>query len=480
MKQGILQVVARNAEAQGIFSEEKKVLIAVSGGPDSLFLLHAFCRIFPEKKGQMVVAYIHHGLRKNADVEKEFVQQVSNTLDLSFFSCSVTITKTSGESLENLARSARYHALSRLALEQGCSVVATGHTCDDQAETVLMNLFRGTGLKGLRGMLPLSPVPGSKKILLVRPLLEIMKKDIVEWLIEEKIVFMIDESNEEPIFRRNIIRNEIVPRIIELYPAFQRKIAETAQLLQGDYEVLESLARNSLSVKKGEYAVRREDFSSFSDALKKMVVRVAVQEVSGSLYMPSRRSVDSAIRAAKKRSGIQSFIPHNVEMRIGREYLIFARMMPIGFHKKIEPVVVESTGIFSVGDRFLTVTRVCFEDRFLSNPDLFTAYVNGDRLEFPFSLERAEKGMRFVPLGMEREVCIEKFWKTHRPRDGRQEKLPMVLTKGEEIVWVPGSLISQKYRLVAGCGVVAFSLKDAESGSGNMTQERVSSNGRDS
>ena len=183
-------------------------IVAVSGGADSVALLMALHANKPA--GGLIVAHLNHGLRgAESDADEQFVRALSLELDRPCRVTRVDLARDApGENLEAAARAARYRWFGGLALELGAGWIATGHHADDQAETVLHRLMRGTGLQGLRGIAPIrrdGPVP------VLRPLLTVPRQELVEFLAELRQEYRTDSSNADPRFTRNRIRHELLP-----------------------------------------------------------------------------------------------------------------------------------------------------------------------------------------------------------------------------------------------------------------------------
>lgn len=216
------------------------IVVAVSGGPDSVALLRALVAVCP---GKIVVAHLNHGWRGvESDADEEFVGNLAASLrsradsEVVFRSERVTVTESErGEGLEAAARRVRYEWLGRVAEVEGCWWVATGHTADDQAETVLFNLIRGTGVAGLAGIAPRRPLLDGVE--LVRPLLKVRRADVLAYLRSIDQPFRRDSTNDDPSFTRNRIRNDLLPRLAK---EFNPRIAEVLSSLAEQAGAVES------------------------------------------------------------------------------------------------------------------------------------------------------------------------------------------------------------------------------------------------
>ena len=224
-----------------LLQPQKPLLVAVSGGPDSLCLLDALWRL----GFSPVVAHLDHQLRSSSGSEAETVRQAAIERGLEFTLGRQDVhaqADKNGLSIEEAARGARYGFLFAQAAQVGAQAVAVGHTADDQVETVLMHLLRGAGLSGLKGMLYRQlPNAWSQDIPLVRPMLGVWRDEIWGYLQEHSLMPVIDESNLDTRFYRNRLRRELIPYLENYNPRLRQSIWRMADLLTGDHETLEML-----------------------------------------------------------------------------------------------------------------------------------------------------------------------------------------------------------------------------------------------
>lgn len=211
---------------------DETVIVAVSGGADSAALLIAFASLSKRRKisGSLIAAHLDHGLRdKESDGDREAVRELAGKLGVTFFCEKAKIANTGN--LEQNARNARYTFLEQVAHKYGSRMVVTGHTLNDQAETLLMNLIRGSGPDGLAAMPAVKQFNASSDIKLVRPLLSwAMRADTESYCREMSYEFRIDAMNLDPSFRRVRIRREVLPLLAELNPKIVQTLAATSQL----------------------------------------------------------------------------------------------------------------------------------------------------------------------------------------------------------------------------------------------------------
>ena len=225
------------AGKHGLFGENDSILLAVSGGPDSVVMLDYFAKQARRRRLTLLVAHLNHGIRgKNADKDEAFVKRLGRAYGIETVTCRrdvPALAKRKGISVEHAARQARYEFLSGLAAKRKFRVVATAHHADDHAETILLNLMRGTEPKGLLGIpvkRPLSAAkPAGTKV--IRPLLSVTRTEILAYIKANGLAYRRDESNENEKYRRNWLRKTLIPLIEKKQPQFRTRLTELSAKL---------------------------------------------------------------------------------------------------------------------------------------------------------------------------------------------------------------------------------------------------------
>ncbi|MCM1128860.1 MAG: tRNA lysidine(34) synthetase TilS [Alistipes senegalensis] len=218
--------------------------VAYSGGRDSTVLLH-LAQAYAQKKGWRLAAFhIHHGLNREADAWLAHCRRICAALGVDFDACRVTLQETE-DGIEAAARSARYAALAALCRRHGVKLLLTAHHEDDQAETVLMQLLRGSGTAGLSGMEVLGPVPGEPDgsgLLLLRPLLSVSGQAIACWAAAQQLAWVEDDSNQDSRYARNALRQQVMPVLARLFPGAAHRLSRSAGHMQAAERLLASMA----------------------------------------------------------------------------------------------------------------------------------------------------------------------------------------------------------------------------------------------
>ncbi len=260
----------------------KRVLVAVSGGPDSIALLDALVELKEFLRLDFAIAHFNHRQRIESEEEEEFVRSLGKRYGIPVFVGHLSGELPAGVGKEAAMRSARYRFLLDTAKERGYSTVALAHHLDDQAETVLLNLLRGAGTQGLRGMLPKRTIEG---IELVRPLLDVSRGEIEDYIRKRGLEFRIDKSNFSSEFLRNKVRLELLPYLErEFNPRIKERLAILAKVLAYDFEFISSIAGKELEKlviyeSEGEVMLSSASFMGLPEALKRQVFRLVIEKV---------------------------------------------------------------------------------------------------------------------------------------------------------------------------------------------------------
>lgn len=265
------------------------VLVGVSGGPDSVTLLHVLCDLKKEYSLNILIAHLDHKFRgeESAD-DRRFCEGLAKkyNLEITWQEIDVPrIAKEKGISPEEAARFERYDFFKRLAKERGIDKIAVGHTRDDQAETVLMRIIRGAGMKGLRGISPVKDMQGFR---IIRPLIEISRKEVEDFVSEAGLKFRKDSSNEKTVFTRNKVRLELIPLLEKDFnPNVKEVLVNMAENLQVEDDFLSRYARRKFKsvskIKHAEIFIDLKKFKKQPEAVRKRILRAGLEELKGDL-----------------------------------------------------------------------------------------------------------------------------------------------------------------------------------------------------
>jgi tRNA(Ile)-lysidine synthase len=272
--------VKNTIKRYNLIDKGDKVLIGVSGGPDSVALLYLLNSLRKELKLTLYIAHLDHKLRRDSFKDRIFVERLAQKLKIPVFAGEINIKQLAKQgSIEEIARNARLGFLFKVAKDIKADKIALGHNLDDQAETVLMRILRGTGLYGLSGILPKRKIAGYE---IVRPLIEIRRKGIESYLKRKKIKPRIDKSNLEDIYFRNKIRNRLLPLLEKEYNENIKEIlSNMAQSLGYDYDYLMGVAPRTMKGAKHKLNLNR--FTKLHTALQRLILRLSIARIKGDM-----------------------------------------------------------------------------------------------------------------------------------------------------------------------------------------------------
>ena len=268
------------------------LLCAVSGGRDSVCLLHYLANLAPDRGFSVAAAHLNHKMRPEAQRDEDFVRALCRKLDVPFYTEAVPVYETAeqwGLGVEETGRRLRYDFLQRTADTIGAERIATAHHAQDQAETVLLNLLRGTGPEGLAGI---PPVRGR----IVRPLLQTSRREIEDYLEEHGLSHVEDSTNQDTHYARNRLRRELWPQMEAINPALTRAIGRTAEILRSENPYLDRLAADYLP--QSGTALETARLLSAPEALRPRILRLLLQRLPGGKRDVSAVHIDALLALA--------------------------------------------------------------------------------------------------------------------------------------------------------------------------------------
>lgn len=439
------------ADKNNLFSSGETVVVAVSGGPDSLCLLEML-KLFSESlQLKLVVAHLDHCLRPEGRDEAAGIAALAQSLSLPFELKAVDIKaykEELGVGEEEAGRLARYNLLFEAARKYGAEKIATGHHRDDLAETVLLNVIRGSSVDGMAGILPNSRRHDFK---LVRPLLCLWRSEIEAYCSERGLRPYTDSSNLETDYKRNKVRLELIPHIEEVYnPRVREALARLADMAARDRLFLGRLAR--LKYKKivqicgKETVFKLHDLNSMPPALLGRVICLALQK-----YLPAGKiaaiHVDQLTALAESnKTGLQVTLPGNLIAHIAYNKMVIAPGCDCS-EALAESVELPVPGKVCLPSGYVITARLAYADDLCWPPPNYRACLDYKKLpSVPLTVRNRKPGDRFFPHGAPGGKKLKDFMIDQKiPRQFR-DKLPLVVA-GKEVIWPAGTRIAEPYKI---------------------------------
>ncbi|MEA3429449.1 MAG: tRNA lysidine(34) synthetase TilS, partial [Thermodesulfobacteriota bacterium] len=458
--------------AYRMFQPGDSVLICVSGGPDSVALLHILLSLAPEFSYTLGIAHLNHCLRKkDSDDDAEFVASLAKQLNLPCYIKKKDVRKYQKQhklSLEEAARHVRYAFYDQVAKRNGFNKIALGHHSDDNAELVLMYLLRGSGPLGIAGIPPVRNFKNSDRQI-VRPLINVKRSEIIDFIEAKELKYVFDKSNNDLRYLRNRVRHQLIPL---LKGSYNLRIVETINRLSLIIRCEEKWIENNINsvFKKSIISIRNDKIilsatkiGEIDPAAQRRVIRKAIAAVKGDLRRIAFSHIDSAVSLLKSEKSFASIdLPDCIRIERNKDLLCFAkekkRLRSLNIKSgNIEPISFEYS-IIKPGHKPVSIyikeinLRLKFSKINIKNlPDIHCAghniaFFDMVDLAFPLILRPFSHGDRFQPLGMSGTQKVKSFFINNKISRLTRLKYPMLLSKGK-IIWVVGLRIDDSAKI---------------------------------
>lgn len=428
---------------------KNRILIACSGGADSVVLLDSLYQLRTVYDLDLQVAHINHGLRgTESDGDEAFVIDLARRYDIS---CTVRrfdtaeIEEIHANNLEESARTLRYRKLEHTAVELDCSFIATGHTRSDQAETVLHRIVRSTGLTGLAGILPLRT---DLSIPVIRPLLFAGREQIIRYAQENQLSYRQDAMNADLRFTRVRIRRQLLPLLRKNFnPQIEEALNHLASLAQDDEAFWQSYVEN-LRLRVGEATegspADRRRFLHLTCAEQSRLIR---RYCSLHGIEPTWLQIESVLSLLRSERP-QSETHLSADFRFYRRYDDFYLAPPLDLHEPTPEYTIRIPGITGIPDMQIRVETVIVPANVhhIKPLETHTAEFDADKVRHPIVIRTRREGDVIRPLGMDGTKRIKKIFQEKRVPLENRERIPL-LCFDEDIAWIAGFCMSDTYRI---------------------------------
>lgn len=427
-----------------LICQGEKILVGFSGGPDSVFMLHLLIKFSRRLKIELTAFHIHHGLRgKDADEDENFCRDFCYNRKIKYDSVKKRVKSFAHRnrfSLEEAGRIIRYNEFKRILKKKKLDKIATAHNANDNTETVLLNLIKGTGLDGISGI----PV---KRENIIRPILCFTREEISTYLDKNIIPFRIDRSNEETDFERNFLRNKVMPLIKErLNPSIDSAVLVSSEnfrnvrdyILESESEAFRNISRN----KEGNILIPVSDLKNTRESLKGLLLKTMLErELNTPLFSVDIRKIFSLTDAQTGRKvelsgGIVVFKERHYLKLLNR--LNYTDNFNVNLHigeKKTTPA-----GKISI--------QRCNRDTMVYSNNKNKEYIAADSLSTEFTIRRWKPGDSFRPLGMKGSKKVSDFLNEQKV-ESSGKKNHLILLNKNKVVWIIGLRIDDRFKVTS-------------------------------
>jgi tRNA(Ile)-lysidine synthase len=471
MKRSVLSTIKKNNMLEG----GDGVIVAVSGGPDSVALLSVLNDMRNLLNLRLVAAHLNHCIRGDAaKMEADFVTELCAKMHvpLEYGEADIPLLqKRSGHSLEETARTERYKFLEKVAQRHSASKIALGHHRRDQAETIMMNILRGSGIRGLRGMTPV------RNGTFIRPLLEVSREDILLYLQEAQLPFMTDTSNKDETYLRNRIRMELMPLLRKRFnPSVEEALIRLADIARREDEYLNGIVKELL-LSWDQWPIQEEASFSISrlcelhDAIKNRIFMTILNAMSAEGQGNARVHIRALGMLSAPGHGKGSIdLPGGIKAQRSGERLIICKMtIPKSIRQaqkhRIAGIVMQTAErpvqlpgmqpIYvpipsqGIGLKFTCVTN----PGTIADDSKLCASINYERIVPPVYVRKPMHGDRFQPFGMKGTKKLKKYFIDEKV-SGLIRKNTLLLVDSIGILWIVGMRMSERCRVTELTGKV--------------------------
>ena len=423
------------------------VLVAVSGGPDSMCLLDVLNGLSDKLDIRLVVAHYNHGLRESEDEnETRLVEKVAESMELPFVTEKAFLLENGSASLEERARDARYGFLEKMRAHYHARRIAVGHNLNDQAETVLMRLLRGSGPSGMAG------IPPIRDNRIIRPLIEIKREEIMRYLAAHELPYAIDSSNSNPRHLRNRVRLELLPMMQDYQPRIIEHLGRLSIILRAEDAFLDKQAadwidREAVQESAGPISVPVLPFKKLPVPLKNRVVRFLLKKIQKNLHRIDHDHIKMISGLAHNRNPQAMLdLPNGIIVRKEYDSLLFtrgAKNVPRDFC-----YTIKGPGTLDMEDIGVNLLIEEMDGGFIPDKGASrsTAYLDAEKLPYPLVLRNFRQGDRFIPLGMKGHKKVKNFFIDLKVPSGTRFVTP-ILTSRDRVVWICGYRIDDGFKV---------------------------------
>ncbi|MCK9320774.1 MAG: tRNA lysidine(34) synthetase TilS [Bacteroidales bacterium] len=414
-----------------LFENNQTILLAVSGGIDSMIL----CDLFLKSNFKFAIAHCNFHLRgeeSNRDERfvREYAQKNNIKIHVKDFD-TYSYMKEKGKSMQVSAREMRYSWFNELLKEEGYSYIATGHHIDDSIETFFMNILRGTGIAGLHGIL-------QKVNLVIHPLLFTGRAEIVNYQKENKLEFVEDSSNATTKYTRNKIRHELIPLVKEIAPNFDKIISKEIERFRETEVVFRSVINDA---KTELLEIENQTIKISIEKLKSYVPQKIFMYEILSDFGFNEATINSIEDALLETSGKQ-FYSETHRLVKDRDYLLIVKNKPQNLNQYL--IEESQTSVYSPIILHMEILKDLQYVKIPKNKEV--AMLDYDKLSYPLILRKWKKGDSFFPYGLQGEKKISEFYKNLKYSILDKEN-QWLLCSENDIIWVVGQRIDDRYKI---------------------------------
>ncbi len=429
-----------------LLKENDRVLVAFSGGPDSTALLYLLIKLKSKIAFDISAVHVNHNIRKEEALKdekfcKKFCEKYKITLHIVSENIPL-LAKKEKTGIEETARNFRLKSFEKLCNEYNYNKIAMGHHADDQVETVLFRLFRGSGRTGLKGM-------SIKRDKIIRPLLETKRTEILDYLKKHKIKYIEDSSNFENYYQRNFIRNELIPVIKKkINPSVDKSILNFSESISLEEDFLDSLTNKAVKkvvrVTPGrKFQLDLNLFNNYDLWLKRRLLRFCLFELSRSKTMPDKEIINRLVSLVEK-NGKEISLPGKIQAKLDNSGLILFERFKNNY--QVELPIGETVSLNLPNYKFYSCKTSLNSFKKLVKRNAFTIFLDYNLIKFPIYIRNINQGDRCRFLGMKGSKKISNYLIDKKIPKVYRDEIPLLFDQAG-IIWLVGCEIADRVKV---------------------------------
>jgi tRNA(Ile)-lysidine synthase len=430
-----------------MISEGDNLIVGLSGGADSVCLLHILNNIRDQLNIEIHAVHVHHGIRgKDADEDAKFAEDLCKGLGIKYHVYYFNVKKLAKKnklSEEEMGRKIRYQVFEDVSKELVSSKIAIAHHMNDQAETIIMNALRGTGIKGIAGIRPVRDN-------IIRPLIECSRKEIEDYCVDNKIHYKEDYTNELEIYTRNKIRHTIIPYIEENFnPNFIASVVNMANLVRNEDDYINKIvlekADELVEIEDNNYIINLYKFNLLDIVIKRRLIRHILSQI-GSLKNIESKHIDFIIQLSDKEVSKKINLPRGIIARKSYDSIIISVLGEDKISGFEYNLTIPSNVYIEELDRTIKCELLQNDQKNIIPENLYTKWLDYDKIKYNLKVRTRKEGDQIAIKGINGAKKIKKYFIDAKIPKEKRDSIPL-LADEENIIWIIGYRISEQYKI---------------------------------
>lgn len=445
---GLIEDVRKTVYKHNMITEGDKIIVGVSGGPDSLCLLHVLKELCGEYGCSLYAAHLNHKFRgEAADADAEFVREICMEWGIPAFIEAFDVPayiEETGLSPEEAGREIRYRLFDQVSEKVGGNKIAVAHNLNDHIETILMRFMRGSGIDGLKGI---EAVRGN----IIRPLLEIDRSRIEEYCSEKGLNPRIDKTNLESVYHRNKIRLELIPYIEKNFnPNIKMALSRFSGLIKDENDFLETETAEKFQgiaeLSCDRAAINVPKLTALHTALQRRIIRLCMEKLASTLNGFDFKHFEGVLELAEKSTGAAIILPHKLKAFRSYDEIVLVKDIVKPDKKCYYKLKYDYDNSVETDNGCITIERKNTKDIGELRGQKDMIYIDPSRIKEGLVLRCREPGDMFAPIGMKGTKKLKEYLIDEKVPREKRDGLELI-ADGNEIVWIVGGRLSEKYKI---------------------------------